>query len=111
MSQVKKQKQVKKLEPVSEDSTLPVTKEKEKKPRASRAKPKPTKEEALKLLEDAVVEVGQIVQDLKDDYEKIKSMPLKKLHELVADTIKNLEEDTLEFQDQIKEIKSMEDAQ
>ncbi len=108
-----KVKQVKKLEPVSEANSFESLAEPEPVPktRKSRAKPKPTKEEALKMLDDAVNEVAEIIVDLKDDYEKIKGMTLKKLHELVADTIKNLEEDSLEFIDQAKEIRNMPDAE
>jgi len=78
----------------------------EPKQRKSRAKPKPTKEEMLKILSDSENELKQIIQDLKDDEIKCRSMPLKKVPELVTETIKNLEEDLLDIQEHREELMS-----
>ena len=64
----------------------------EPKKRASRAKPKPTREELIKMLVDSQTEIKQIIQELKEDESRIQCMGLKKVPELLTETLKNMEE-------------------
>ena len=75
-------------------------------PRKSRAKKIPTKEEALKMICDACSEIKQIIQDLKEDESRIQGMSLKKVPELLTETLKNMEEDLKEIEEQHKELLS-----
>ena len=70
------------------------------------AKKIPTKEEALKLLSDTSIELKQIIQDLKEDEMKISCMHLKKVPELVKETLCNLDEDLKEIEEQHQELLS-----
>lgn len=80
---------------------------KEKPKRASRAKPKPTKEEVIKMLTDSSNELKQIIQDLKEEDGKIQGLGLKRVGELVKETINNLEEDQKEIDEECKELSSI----
>ena len=73
MSQVKKVPKSKKLVSLDENSVLPP----EPKQRKSRAKPKPTKEEAIKMLQDASNDLKQIIIDLREDEQRVASLHLK----------------------------------
>ena len=104
MSQVKK---TKKLAQVNENGDLTA----EPKPRKSRAKPKPTREEAIKLLQDASSEIKQIIQDLQEDEKRLPGLGFKKLPELVKETLLNLSEDLEEIEEQLQEIRSNPESQ
>jgi DNA repair exonuclease SbcCD ATPase subunit len=114
MSQVKK---TKKLASVNENSVLPpepalaLGTGGPPKQRKSRAKPKPTKEEAIKLLQDASTDIKQIIQDLKEDEQRLASMQLKNVHELIKETLLNLGEDLEEIEEQLEQIRSQSDSQ
>ncbi|HRP37985.1 MAG TPA: hypothetical protein PLS50_09335 [Candidatus Dojkabacteria bacterium] len=77
----------------------------EAKPKRTRApKPKPTKEEILKVLSDGSKELVQIIQELKEDEVKLPGMNFKRIPELVQETIKNLEEDKLDIDEEYNEV-------
>ena len=80
-----------------------------KKPRASRAKKQPTREEAMQMLLDGSKELKEIIQDLKEDEVKVLSQVsmYKKLPALLKETISNLEEDEQELQEKYEELKSL----
>ena len=102
MSQVKKVPKAKKLVSLDENSVLPP----EPKPRKSGAKPKPTKEEAIKMLQDASNDLKQIIIDLREDEQRVASLQLKKLPELIKETLCNLAEDQEEIEEQLTELRS-----
>ena len=102
MSQVKKVPKAKKLVSLDENSVLPP----EPKPRKSRAKPKPTKEEAIKMLQDASNDLKQIIIDLREDEQRVASLQLKKLPELIKETLCNLAEDQEEIEEQLTELRN-----
>lgn len=85
------------------DEVSPAEKPEPKK-KVSRAKAKPTKEEALKMLQDASGELKQIIYDLKEDDLKLCSLQLKRVPELVRETLKNLEEDKQELDEEYEEL-------
>jgi len=74
------------------------------KKRASRAKAKPTREELIKMLLDSSNEIKQIIQELKEDETRIQTLSLKKVPELLKETIQNMEEDKQEIDDKYKEL-------
>ncbi|HRP37759.1 MAG TPA: hypothetical protein PLS50_08195 [Candidatus Dojkabacteria bacterium] len=81
----------------------------EAKPKRTRApKPKPTKEEILKVLSDGSRELEQIIQELKEDEMKLPGMQFKRIPELVKETIKNLEEDKEDIDEEYKEVMASE---
>jgi hypothetical protein len=82
----------------------------EPKKRASRAKKQPTREEALKLLLDTSNELKQIIVDLKEDEIKVSSMQLKKIPELIKETLANLDEDQKEVEEQYNELLNFNEA-
>jgi hypothetical protein len=102
----KSPKLVKVVKPVKKDkeSENNVVSKPEPKKRASRAKKQLTKEETLKMLSDASNELKQVVLDLKEDEIKLAAISLKKVPELVKETLKNLEEDIEEINEQHKEL-------
>ena len=102
MSQVKKVPKTKKLVSLDENSVLPA----EPKPRKSRAKPKPTKEEAIKMLQDASNDLKQKIIDLREDKQRVASLQLKKLPELIKETLCNLAEDQEEIEEQLTELRN-----
>ena len=102
MSQVKKVPKAKKLVSLDENSVLPP----EPKPRKSRAKPKPTKEEAIKMLQDASNDLKQIIIDLREDEQRVASLQLKKVPELIKETLCNLAEDQEEIEEQLTELRN-----
>ena len=59
----------------------------EPKQRKSRAKPKPTREEAIKMLSDASTDIKLIIKDLEEDQQRLQGQSFKKLPELVKETI------------------------
>ena len=69
-----------------------------------RTKKQLTKEEKLKLLSDASNELKQIMQDLKEDESRIQGLGLKRVPELVKETIKNLDEDIQDMQEEYEEL-------
>ena len=76
-----------------------------KAPRAPRAKKQqPTKEETLKMLLDTSNELKQIILDLKDDEMKVSNMSLKRIPDLIKETISNLEEDENEIKTKYNEL-------
>ena len=101
MSQVKKVPKSKKLV-LDENSVLPP----EPKQRKSRAKQKPTKEEAIKMLQDASNDLKQIIIDLREDEQRVASLQLKKLPELIKETLCNLAEDQEEIEEQLTELRN-----
>ena len=102
MSQVKKVPKSKKLVSLDENSVLPP----EPKQRKSRAKPKPTKEEAIKMLQDASNDLKQIIIDLREDEQRVASLQLKKLPELIKETLCNLAKDQEEIEKQLTELEN-----
>lgn len=84
-------------EPVSE----PVKK------RIRAKKQKPTKEEKLKSLTESSNELKQIIQELKEDEMRLSSMPLKKVPELLKETLNNLDEDLKEIEEIYQELLAM----
>ena len=84
--------------------------EKVKKPRAPRAKKAPpTKEETLKDILDESNELKDIIKDLKDDEMHINNRmvgQLKKVPELIAVTLKHLEEDKKSLDDEYQQLLS-----
>ena len=83
------------------------------KPRKSRAKPKPTKEEMMKLLSDSSNELKQIIKELKEDEVQLlaSGLAFKRVSELMKETISNLEEDVQEIDEQLEELATMGDCQ
>ena len=69
-----------------------------------RTKKQLTKEEKLKLLSDASNALKQIMQDLKEDESRIQGLGLKRVPELVKETIKNLDEDIQDMQEEYEEL-------
>ena len=61
----------------------------------------------MKLLSDAINELKQIIQDLRDDQSKLLSMPLKKVPELIQETIRNFAEDVEDMNAQYEELKAL----
>ena len=102
MSEVKKILRQKKLQSVPENKELIAQ---EKKPRQSRAKKVPTKEEAMKMMQDTSNELKKIIQDLKDDQLKLASIPLKNVPDLIKETLSNLEEDLEEINENYEQLK------
>ena len=102
MSQVKKVPKSKKLVSLDENSVLPP----EPKQRKSRTKPKPTKEEAIKMLQDASNDLKQIIIDLREDEQRVASLQLKKVPELIKETLCNLAEDQEEIEEQLTELRN-----
>jgi len=80
----------------------------ERKPRAK--KQPPTKAETLKLLLDTIADLKQIIVDLKDEQAKIGPLNLKRLPELITETLHNLEEDAEEMQEKHDELLAAPDA-
>ncbi len=78
--------------------------EKPVKKRVSRAKKQPTREELMKMLLDSSNEVKLIIEELKEDEVKVLSMTLKRVPELLKETIKNMEEDKEEIDEKLKEL-------
>ena len=110
MSNVKKSVKSKKTAIVADNcevALVPQEPKVVKLPRKSRAKKQPTKEEALKRICDACSEIKQIIQDLKEDESRIQGMNLKKVRELLTETLKNMEEDFKEIEEQHKELLSL----
>src|SRR4051812_25386432 len=102
MSQVKKLAKPKKLPSVDENKVLPV----EPKQRKSRAKPKPTREEAIKMLQDASNDIKQIIQDLREDEARLPGLNFKKIPELVKETLGNLAEDLEDMEADLEDMRS-----
>lgn len=82
----------------------------EPKKRASRAKPKPTKEELLKVLSESCTEMKKLIQELKEDESKLQGMDLKQVHELIKGELANLEEEQKEVDEKIQELLSLPDT-
>ncbi len=97
---------VKKLPEVEENNMMECESVEPKK-RASRAKKQPTKEELIKMLSDSSNELKQIMVDLKEDECKLQGLQLKKVPELLKETLSNLEEDQKEIDDKVEELKSL----
>jgi hypothetical protein len=106
---VRKPREKKTLQPVPENEQLAPKEPKQRKPRAT--KKEPTKEEAMKMLEDACKELEVIIHDLKEDIKTLNGIKLLKVPELVDDTINNLEEDMEEFKNELDHLKNMPDQE
>jgi len=109
--QVKKLRQ-NKLPSVPENSVSPDSSlkcEPAKKPRASRAKKPPTKQEAMDMLSNGAKVIREAIQDLKEDQVKCSSMPLKKVNELIGETLNNLQEDLEDIQENLDQLKLLPD--
>ena len=63
------------------------------------------------MLQDNLVELRAVVQELKDDETRVQCMGLKKVPELVKETIENLEEDLKEMDEAYQELLAHPDAQ
>ena len=66
-----------------------------------------SREDALKMLSDTGNELKQIIQDLKEDQMKLQCMPLKKVNDLINETLNNLNEDLEEINEKYEELKSL----
>lgn len=85
--------------------TKKVVIEQPKKAPAKRAKKQPpTKEEIKDLLNKSVLELDVIVKDLTEEKAHLIPLNLKRMNELVDETLKNLNEDLDEMKEKIKEI-------
>ena len=82
---------------------------KQKKPRAK--KQPPTKEETMKMLLESSAELKQIIQDLKEDESRLQSLSLKKVPELIKETLTNLAEDLEDIEVHYEELKSGDNVQ
>lgn len=102
MSEVKKEPKMKK-------EVKPGAEPKVRKARTKKAKP--TKAEALKLLEDAANEIKQAIQELKEDEAKLPSMGLKRVPELVKDELEDLAEDLIECETEYEDLKNKPDCE
>ncbi len=58
----------------------------------------------MKMLLDSSNEVKLIIEELKEDEVKVLSMTLKRVPELLKETIKNMEEDKEEIDEKLKEL-------
>ena len=103
-------KKVRIEQPVSDVQPV-ATETPEPKKRASRAKKQPTYQETLKMLQDNLIELRAVVQELKDDETRVQGMGLKKVPELLKETIQNLEEDLKEMDEACQELLAHPDAQ
>lgn len=72
--------------------------------RGRKPKKQPTPEEFKKMLDDSKTELSNILKDLKEELEKVKPMNLKRIPELVNETILNLTEDLEDIQEKISEL-------
>lgn len=107
MTSMKTVKQLKpKKTPIVTD---PLAEPKKRAPRAKKVPP--TREESLKILTDASAELKQIIEDLKEDQMKISCMQLKKVPELLKETISNLEEDVQDIEEEHEELLSKPESQ
>src|SRR5690606_22573598 len=105
MSNVKKPRAVKPKKQDEENKVIEEVKEPDEAPKKrGRTKKQLTKEEKLKLLSDASNELKQIMQDLKEDESRIQGLGLKRVPELVKETIKNLDEDIQDMQEEYEEL-------
>ncbi len=96
-----------KLAAVPENGTLVEMPPKEKKPRASRAKKQPTREEAIDMLEEATRELNELINGLLEDEAKLVGMSLKKVPDLIKDSISDFQEDMAEIKDELEHLKSV----
>ena len=109
-SESEKPKVVKlKKDPVQTAPAEEMSKDEPKK-RKSRAKPQPTREELLKMLSVSSNDIKTIIHDLKEDEQKLLSIPLKQIPELLKETLNNLDEDMKEIDEQYKELLSLSEA-
>ena len=100
---------------MKKNSNLRAKKEVESKKGEAKQQRKPkkqmTREDALKMLTDTCNELKQIIQDLKEDQMKLQSvspsMPLKKVNDLINETLNNLNEDLEEINEKYEELKSL----
>ena len=105
MSNVKKPRAVKPKKQDEENKVIEEVKKPDEAPKKrGRTKKQLTKEEKLKLLSDASNELKQIKQDLKEDESRIQGLGLKRVPELVKETIKNLDEDIQDMQEEYEEL-------
>lgn len=90
---------------------IPKDQNAEPKKRGRAKKQKPTKEEALKLLMDAINDIKQNIQELKEDEARISSMGLKRLPELAKEELEDLQEDLQEVEAEYEEMKNGPDCE
>lgn len=110
MSNVKSVKSKKAVKTVKlpKEVNLPEIDQQEPPKKRGRAPKKPlSKEESLKLLQDASNEIKQIIDDLKEDEMKMSGLQLKKVPMLLKETIDNLIEDKEEFDEKHKELMAL----
>ena len=80
-------------------------KKKEPKPRKPRAKKQPpTKEQVLKQLDDTIAAIHTVIDDLKQDQQKIPQNLFKNIPTLVEETLKNLNEDIEEIKEERENV-------
>ena len=67
----------------------------------------------MKLLSDSSNELKQIIKDLKEDDVQLLAfgLTLKRVSELMKETISNLEEDVQEIDEQLEELATVGDCQ
>ena len=94
--------------PRSEPIDIPIVKPEPKK-RASRARPKPTRDEALIQLLEASKGLKKLIVDLKDDEMKLKSSGLVLTHvsELIESELENLAEELKDVDQNYQEVLAM----
>jgi hypothetical protein len=61
----------------------------------------------MKILQDSSAELKQILQELREDENKIQGLGLKKIPELVKETIKNLDDDIKDMQEECEELSKL----
>jgi hypothetical protein len=59
------------------------------------------------MLSETSSELKMIIQDLKEDEGKVLPLGLKKVPELIKETLKNLEEDLEDIEEKYKEVSVM----
>ncbi len=111
MSAVNKPSKAKKIPLVKQEDCNSSMKPEPKKRAPRVKKAPPTKEESLKMLSDASCELKQIILDLKEDEMKLSCMQLKRVPELVKETINNLEEDVEEIEEEHQELLNKPESQ
>jgi len=75
-----------------------------KKAPAKKPKKKLSNEEIKELLTKSIAELDVITKELTEEKGKVQTLNLKRIMELVDETLKNLAEDTQEMKDKIKEL-------
>lgn len=103
---VKKVAKHPKMKKIQEENLDSLQKEPKKKATRTKKQP-PSKEEVMKMLLDSSNELSQIIQELKDEEKLLTGQPLKRVFELIAETLKNLDEDKNEIDEEYKQLSEL----